>query len=245
MRGHIDHVLEHLARVREGHTAVANPEAVYLGGEDGDSFQELVGLRLSGCPVVTLAALRFHRHELPGIPWARESLGSYLSAPPAPRTTDEVGAIAALLPNAHEKLPAFLRGLRGGRAPAPLHLDPRRIEAAFDFRPHNPSALEALRRSADPLRTYLFRTAGGHVLRGRSNGVRSRRAHASPFFAVRDAVQITPEGERALPTVVLQRAWLTLTLDVTDEAVRLAAANHVPFLPDAASPEGIFPLPRG
>ena len=60
---HFEHVREHLERVRDGYAYIPDPEQVYLGRQEEDHFWELVGLRLQGCPVVVLAALRFERLE--------------------------------------------------------------------------------------------------------------------------------------------------------------------------------------
>ena len=60
---HFLHVREHLERVRDGYSYIPDPESVYLGRVEKDHFWELVGLRLQGCPVVVLAALRFEREE--------------------------------------------------------------------------------------------------------------------------------------------------------------------------------------
>ena len=46
-------------------------------------------------------------------------------------------------------------------------LDPTRIRLGFDFRAHNPSALEAIKKAAGPLRIFAVRTADGHVVTGR------------------------------------------------------------------------------
>lgn len=239
VKPHLRHVVEHLERVRSGHTVTPNPEAVFLGGEDGDSFWELIGMRLVGCPVVVLAALRFRRHDLPGIDHARESLATYLFPPPAPRDTGDRGMIPALLPNARERISAFLSGLRAGRTVTPVHLDPEHIELAFDFRMHNPWALESVRRAVGPLRTYIFRTRDGHLLKGQSRAV-----HGSDgFVAVQTPVQLLGAGEVPLPTLILRRSYLGLMVDVTDESPRLAAQNWLPFLPVTASQKSILPLP--
>ena len=58
---HFEHVREHLERVRDGYAYIPDPEQVYLGRQEKDHFWELVGLRLQGCPVVVLAAIRFER----------------------------------------------------------------------------------------------------------------------------------------------------------------------------------------
>jgi hypothetical protein len=239
---HLHHVTEHIERIRGGVTTIPNPEAVFLGGDEGDFFWELIGLKMRGYPVVLLAAIRFQRHDFPGVTHARESLASYLSSPPAPRTTDELGAIPALFPSSRERIPAFLRGLQMGRTPTPVHLDPSGIDLAFDFRMENPAALEALKRTAGPLRSYAMRTLGGHVLKGHSHEIRADRSEPNAFVAVRGPVQIATGGDRAFPTLILNRRYLVLTADTTDEATRIAAHNWAPFMAATANPESVLPV---
>jgi hypothetical protein len=240
---HAQHVLEHLQRVQDGHTADTNPEAVFLGRDEGDAFWELVGLRMTGCPVVLLAALRFQRHDLPGVPFGRESLASYLSGPPY-RSSNEPGTLAAVLPSAMQTIPFFLRGLQVGRSVTTVNLDPSRVEVAFDFRSHSPSALAALKAKAPPLREYYLRSVAGHVLRGYSHELSARHAEENQFIAVRSPVQVTPSGSQELPSLIVNRRFVTLTADVTEEATRVAAGNWVPFLTAAAARQSILPLPR-
>lgn len=239
---HVEHVREHLDRVRKAHTTTPNPEGVYLGWDEGDFFWELVGLRMRGCPVLLLSVLRFQRHYLPGITHARESLASYLSSPPAPHTTDELRAIPALLPSYREKVPDFLRGLQRGRTPTPVQVDPHGIDLAFDFRTHSPAALDAFKQSARPLRSYAIRTLGGHVLHGHSHEIRADRSLPSAFVAVRSPVQVTEVGERDFPTLILNRRYLMLTADTTEEATMIAARNWAPFMAATANPESVLPL---
>jgi hypothetical protein len=243
VKSHLRHVVEHLERVRSGHTVTPNPDAVYLGGEEGEYFWELVGMRLVGCPVVVLAALRFRRHDLPGIDFARESLATYLFPPPAPRNTEDRGMIPALLPNARERIPTFLSGLRAGRAVAPVYLDPAHIEVAFDFRMHNPWALESVRRAVGPLRSFIFRTRDGHLLRGQSRAAPGANGFADGFVAIQTPVQLVGANTVPLPTLIVRRSYLGLIVDVTDEGPRLAAQNWLPFLPATASQKSILPLP--
>ena len=104
---HFLHVREHLERVRDGYSFIPDPESIYLGRVEANHFWELIGLRLQGCPVVVLAALRFERVGRPGVPDARESLASYLSTNPDPGGSDD-GRITALLPHKDQEIPAFL-----------------------------------------------------------------------------------------------------------------------------------------
>jgi hypothetical protein len=243
VRAHLQHVGEHLERVRSGHTATPHPESVYLGGTEGDHFWELVGLRLVGCPTIVLAALRFRCHDLPGIEHARESLASHLSFPPAPRDLDEPPAIAALLPSAREKIPTFLASLRAGRTVAPVHVERAHIQFAFDFRMHNPWAVESVRRLVGPLRRFAFRTVDGHLIHGESRSVRPALGAPDAFVAVHAPAQLVGEREIPLPTLILNRSYIGLSVDITDESPRLAARTWVPFMPEASSRASLIPEP--
>jgi len=242
---HTDHLRAHVARVGEGCVAVGDPEGVFLGAEDGEFFQELVGFRLAGMSSAILAALRFQSHGLPGVPYARESLASYLTRPPrAPLSgpfAAPAGRVGALMPRAYESMPDFLRGLRAGRDVPSIVLDPGQIQLAFDFRTHNPSALEVLKQGAGPLRVYALRTVDGHVLVGRSRTLGGRQSHR--FVALADAFQFTPHGRLRLPDIMLSASWIGLWSDVTEENTRLATAQWTPFLARDANPEIVLGMP--
>ena len=239
---HFLHVREHLERVRDGYSYIPDPESVYLGRVEGDHFWELVGLRLQGCPVVVLAALRFTRQKRMGVPDARESLARYLSADPDPDAPDK-GPITALLPNKDQEIPAFLSGLRAGREFAPVSIDRMRVEVAFDFRADNPSAVRERKEAAAPLRPHYFRTVAGHVVRGESHVVEpALDTPKTRFLAIRHPEQLLPKGVIRLPTVFMSRRFVGLQADVTAEAARLAVRNWVPFLGGVASREGLIPV---
>ncbi len=239
---HFLHVREHLERVRDGYSFIPDPESIYLGRVEADHFWELVGLRLQGCPVVVLAALRFSRQDRPGVPDARESLGSYLSTNPDPEAGDS-GRLTALLPNKDQEIPGFLQGLRAGREFAPVNIDRLRVEVAFDFRADNPSAKRDMLEAASPLRTHYYRTVSGHVLRGESHQVDPiLGTGGARFLAVRGPEQLLPQGVIRLPTVFVAHKFIGLQVDVTDEAARLAVRNWVPFLSGTASREGLIPV---
>jgi hypothetical protein len=238
---HFEHVAEHLARVRDGYQTIPEPDQVYLGRQEKDHFWELVGLRLQGCPVVVLAALRFERLDRKGVLDSRESLAQYLSMPTGGGGPER--RLTALLPNKDQKIPQFLTGLRAGREFAPVNIDRVRVEVAFDFRADNPSALKDL-RAASPLRSQYYRTVDGHVLRGESHEVQSVEGSEHRFVAVRSPEQLLPEGVIALPTLFVAHRFVGLQVDVSDEAARLAVRNWIPFLPVTASPEGLIPMGR-
>lgn len=239
---HFLHVREHLERVRDGYSFIPDPESIYLGRVESDHFWELVGLRLQGCPVVVLAALRFARQSRPGVPDARESLATYLTANPDPDAGDS-GRLTALLPNKDQEIPGFLQGLRAGREFAPVSIDRLRVEVAFDFRADNPSANRDKLEAASPLRSHYYRTVSGHVLRGESHQLHPMSTDASArFLAVRGPEQLLPQGVIRLPTVFVAHKFIGLQVDVTDESARLAVRNWVPFLSGTASREGLIPV---
>jgi hypothetical protein len=239
---HFLHVREHLERVRDGYSYIPDPESVYLGRVEEDHFWELIGLRLEGCPVVVLAALRFRREERMGVPDARESLAKYLTAAPDPDTSDR-GRLSAVLPNKDQEIHAFLSGLRAGRAFAQVSIDRLRVEVAFDFRADNPSAVRGLREAAAPLRLHYYRTVEGHVFRGESHQVEAADGEPLPrFLAVRSPEQLLPQGVIRLPTIFVANRFLSLKVDVTEDAARLAVRNWVPFLGGTASREGLIPV---
>jgi hypothetical protein len=241
---HIEHVRAHFDRVRYGHLVDPAPENNYLGAEDEDAFWELVGLRITGCPVVVLALFRFQRLGLPGIPNSRESLSSHLSTLPVPRAAEEAGAMSVILPPGDQAIPYYLRRLRAGLKAAPVSLDPARVELAFDFRLQNPTLVPDLRDGAEPLRDHYYRTVDGHLLRGRSHEI---PASAPPdrhrFVAVSSPEQMTPHGIYPLPTLFVNRSYLALRAKAATPEEAGALKSWVPFTAQAANPESVLPLP--
>lgn len=244
MHAHIDHVHAHLERVRYGHLVDPSPETVYLGTEEEGHFWELVGFRLAGCPVVVLALLRFQRLDLEEIPFARESLSTYLSTLPSPRSIDEAGALSAILPPHDQGIPFFLKRLRAGLRATPVSLDPARIEVAFDFRLQNPVLIPDFRLDAGPLSDHVYRTVDGHLLRGRSHEIPPTVPEdLHRFLAISSPEQITPTGVYPFPTLFVNRRYLTLRARVATREEMSALMRWVPFLPASASAESILPLP--
>ncbi len=238
---HVKHVREHLERVRDGYSFIPDPESVYLGRIEEDHFWELVGLRLQGCPVTVLAALRFARQERTGIPDARASLAALLSA--GGGTAPGASTIEALLPNKDQEIPQFLAGLRAGREFAPVRIDRLQVEIAFDFRADNPAAVREARAAAAPLKSRYYRTVEGHVFRGESHPLEIQPGVSEPrFLPVRTPEQLLPKGVVRLPTLFVAHHFIGLQVDVTEHAARLAVRNWVPFLPATASPEGLIPV---
>lgn len=241
---HIEHVQAHLDRVRHGHLVDPTPEDVYLGTEEDDHFWELVGFRLAGCPVVVLALVRFQHLRLPGIAYARESLATYLSTLPSPRSVDEAGALTAVLPPCSQGISFFLKRLRAGASMTQVTLDPARVEVAFDFRLQNPTLIPDIRDGAEPLYDHWYRTVDGHVIRGRSHEIPATAPEElHRFTSIAAAQQVTPMGVYPLPTLFVNRRYLTLRAEVEKREKMVAVMQWVPFLPASASRESILPLP--
>lgn len=238
---HATHIHEHLERLASGISITMDEEQVFLGTTDETHFWELVGLRLTGVPTVVLAALRFYRHQHPGEPYARESLATYLSSPPAPLATDigaaRHGEISAYLPRWNETIPNFLARMRAGVDTDAVHLSPDTIEVAFDFRTGNPFSVDAIRRTVGPMTPHVLRTKEGHVLYGLAHPAAQ---HQGAFLALTHAHQFTPRGKISLPPVMVRRDFLVAILPLGHERTRLAASNWAPFLPAKARADHIL-----
>ena len=245
VRSHMDHVWAHVERLRAGQISGAEPGSTFLGAEDADSFQELIGFRMPGMTSVGLAVFAFKSHGLRGVDYARESLASYLGNPPMPPRTGPFaappGSIAVLLPRADESIPQTLKALQGGRPAPSLVLEPRSIQLAFDFRGQNPSSREVVKRAAG-LRTFVVRTVEGHVLTGRSASIGARSDDR--FVSLTEVVQVTPRGTLRLPDLILSASWIAMWTEVTDETRRIATGYWPPFVAGAANPDIVLgPLP--
>lgn len=235
---HVRHARDHLQRLEQGLAVVEDPFEVFLARDDTDLFWELIGFRLTGHPGLIFGAVRFRKHDFPGIEFGRESLAAYLSAPSAslgqPGLDSPPGMIPVLLPRVHETIPTFLKGIQAGRKPCPIYIEPSTIRVAFDLRMYNPSGLENFRQRAGPLQKHLFRTLDGHVLRGLSHGAADGPNRLRTFVAIKDAEQLTPRGRYRLPMLAIRRSFLTLTAEAGNSEAGLAAPNWVPFVPATA-----------
>jgi hypothetical protein len=241
---HLDHIRAHFDRVRYGHLVDPSPENLYLGAVDEETFWELVGLRITGCPVVVLALMRFQRLGLPGIPNSRESLYSYLSTLPAPRASDEPGTVSVILPPQDQPIPYFLKRLRAGLRVGLVSLDPTRIEVAFDLRLQNPTLVPDLRAGARPLIDHYYRTTDGHVLRGRSHEIPADDPDDEhKFVAISSPEQVTPQGIYPLPALFVNRTYLALQARGSSPEEAAALKNRMPFIAEMANPGSLLPLP--
>lgn len=217
--------------MRKGEATVMDPEKVFMGHQDGDHFWELIGLRLPESPAPLLAALRFRKHDSPGETYARESLASYLSTPgtqTAGALLPQPNTLAMLVPRVTDPVHAFLSQLRSGNIPGITEIDPAAIEVAFDLRAHNPSFLGSLRRSSIPLKPRFFRTAEGHVLSGLSHDPNDPHQPGN-FLSIKSPVQHTRRGKVELPDLAINRRFILVSADVSEDEARMAAPNWAPF----------------
>ncbi len=236
---HVEHILTHLKRTKNGQITISKPEEVYLGHACDSFLWELIGLRLEGNPNPILGCMYFRRHDFPGKAHARESLATYLSNPPSEITSSSLavpmGAVPVLLPRTTETVPGFLKNVAMGNLPQPVYLDPTRIEFAWDFRTYNPYGIEALKHRADALRERIIRTGRGHIIRGMSHELVQPLGGSRRFVAIKDPQQLVPEGRIGLPALAVNRSFVAISADITDQTTRLAAANWFPFSMNSAS----------
>ena len=238
---HFAHVQEHLERVRDGYSYIPYPESIYLGHQEDDHFWELIGLRLQGCPVIVLAALRFERIERKGVADSRQSLASYLTENSDP-DRPEGGRLIAFLPHKDQEIPKFLAGLRAGKELTPVSIDRARVEVAFDFRADNPAASRDLVEAAPPLMTHYYRTVEGHVIRGESHEVEPADAPGHRYIAIKSPQQLLPQGVIHMPTLIVAHRFIGLQVAVADEDARQSVRNWVPFVPATAADESLVSM---
>lgn len=206
---------------------------------DRESFWELIGLRVHGCATVLLGAVRFQRQDRQPGRWGRRSLAHFLSAPPNRIPREEVvypsNNVEIEVPEHDETIPAFLGRLESGRPGNSLFVDTGCVEAAFDFRAANPSTekLHALRSEA--AQVLVFRTVAGHVLTGLSPGLSAKLRRDRPFFGLTEVWQHTPRGTFLLPTLILQRGFLTMVGALPPAAGRARKLTHPAFAPAVVS----------
>ena len=241
LQPHFAHVQEHLERVRDGYSYIPYPESIYLGLQEDDHFWELIGLRLQGCPVIVLAALRFQRIDRKGVTDSRESLAAYLTANPNP-AQPEGGRLIAILPHKDQAIPKFLSGLRAGKELTPVSIDRARVEVAFDFRADNPAASRDLVEAAPNLTSHYYRTVEGHVFRGESHDVEAAHGASHRYIAVKSPEQLLPQGVIHMPTLIVAHRFIGLQVAVVDEAARQSVRSWVPFVSATACGESLVSM---
>ena len=80
----------------------------------------------------------------------------------------------------------------------------------------------------------MFRTARGHLLTGFSHDP-DEASLMEDFVAIREPMQHSAKGSVQLPSLVMHRRFIALTVDISDEPTRLAAGQWVPFAPASAA----------
>jgi hypothetical protein len=162
-------------------------------------------------------AVRFRRQGEPGS-FCRQSLVSYLSAPvrevALDRTPRPPHLIELLLPDTRETVLAFLERARRGEPCRSLLLDRREIELALDFRLQNPSKTRPAHAEPEAAELHLFRTVGGHILSAYPHHLPAKLYRADDFVALTRPTQHTATADRALPTLVVHRASISMAAKV-------------------------------
>jgi hypothetical protein len=201
---------------RQAGTASREPISpdVFLLHDDQKTFWELVGFRLKGCGATLLGAFRFQRQFSALHPYARRPLSYFLSQPPKDlglgATARPAWLIEVLLPQPHETVAAFRQRVRADKAVQIAFMDANLLEFVFDFRMENPSVeRERWTQSSSP-RAHLFRTIHGHILYGTSHGLHARLHQTSQFITFHQGRQYTPTGVFDLPTLSLNRSFVTI-----------------------------------
>ncbi len=223
---------------------MAMPPNVFLALDEGDHFWELIACRVHGHPSILFGALRFRRQPggAPG-DFPRQSLVSYLSAPmrevALDRTPRPPHLVELMLPEIGETLLHFLARSRQGEARRRLLLDRREIELAFDFRIDNPSRQRPAQADEGADELHIFRTSSGHILTAFPHQLPAKLHRADDFVALTRPTQHTATLDRALPTLVVHRAFLTMAAAVGD-GITPWLEDSTPFQAGLANPKHLL-----
>lgn len=215
---HLAHVLMLLqaleTRRRDPDKSVEMPPEVFLLRDDGDSFWELVGLRLRGVDSLILAGVEFSRQAGGADSLSRQSLVSHLGSPPRSigiaETPRPAHLLEVMLPDPRLPMLKLLERCREGEAFPTAFVDRDDVELAFDFRLENPSRLRRERSVASLEGRCLFRTAAGHVLSALPHRLPRKLHGDEAFLALRQVVQHTATDDYSLPTLVVHRRLLSM-----------------------------------
>lgn len=220
------------------------PERIFLARSEPEHFWELVALRLQGHPSLIFAAVRFRRQSKERGDWARQSLVSYLSSPAREIGVAETplppNLIELMIPETGESILAFLERAREGGSCRRILVDREVVELALDLRldnpsRHRPTGGEIL--GSDSL--HLFRTVEGHILSAYPHRLNRKLMRSEDFLALLRATQHTATTDRPLPTLVVNRSFLTMVARVEGELAGWMA-HSVPFLGDLANPKHLL-----
>lgn len=246
---HLPHVLllvHAVERLRSGKVSAQEilvPPQLFVVEDGEKSFWELVGIAIEGVPSLTLGALRFRRQSAAPENHSRESLVSYLSSPvreigirqaPTPH-----GLIEMRVPDTSKPIIQWLKDCRAGQVQTPILVHRDDILFAFDFRVDNPSRSHHREALPGGSQRYLFRTTAGHVLSALPHRLPSKLHRDDPFLALTRATQHTATQDRPLPTLVVHRRYLTMTVPIDDDATEWLHRTQ-PFHTDLANPSHLL-----
>jgi hypothetical protein len=200
-------------------------------------FWELVGLRVSGHASLLLGALSFRRQQS-GPGYSRQSLPSYLATacPIGERNSAGLPTVVGVeLPSTRESVREFLGALDGKLLRHRVLVDKELIQVMFDLRAQNPSTERVLRRAKPVRRTVVLRTRDGHVLSGVLLDLEAKLQRDSPFLAITMGVQHTVHGNVPLPTLFVQRRYISMLSLLEDQPLEMRL-SCIPFQPENANP---------
>jgi len=220
------------------------PDRIFLARSDPEHFWELIALRLQGHPSLLFGAVRFRRQSKEASDWPRQSLVSYLSSPAREIGVAETplppNLIELMIPETGESILTFLERARGGGTCRKVLVDREVVELAFDLRLDNPSRH---RPTGDELvgsdSLHLFRTVQGHILSAYPHRLSRKLLRSEDFLALRRATQHTTTSGRPLPTLVVNRSFLTMVARI-EGGLAGWLAHSVPFLGDLANPKHLL-----
>lgn len=234
---HLRFLRRRLDRVSRLWSEGRQDDSTVIAQASDDRFWELLGIRVLGCPGVMLGAVQFRRQQK-GDRSARQSLPYFLATPAA--VGDGLAAsgrplVSVELPTALESVAEFLERLAGSTDRNPVLVDRACIQLAFDLRSRNPS-VEKLGQSADSKwQQVILRTRDGHVLSGNLlDTVRKLRSDL-PFVALTMVVQHSLHGNVPLPTLCLDRQYISMLYEVDESTSGEDPLNRVGFQPWTAN----------
>ncbi len=200
-------------------------------------FWELVGLRVSGHESLLLGALSFRR-QTAGPGYSRQSLPSYLATdcPIGDRNSAGLSTLVRVeLPTARESVSEFLGDLKGKQRRHRVLVDKELIQVMFDLRAQNPSTEKVIGRAKAVRGTVVLRTRDGHVVSGILLDLEAKLRRDPSFLAITMAVQHTVHGNVPLPTLFVQRRYISMLSSLEGRPLE-EKLSCVPFQPKNANP---------
>lgn len=244
VRAALEHFRRYLALLDNGGADSATesryaPEDLYLVDSLPHEIIELIGFRIRGHPFAMLGAFRLPKHARASAPNGRASLAQFLSAPPRDLSVDGVsmppGNIPIYLPRLAETISDFMARVRVGDVGDPIQVDTSLIDIAFDLRLADPSEITHFTQADVVPQRRVARTRSGHVLSGTTKGLRRTLHRDVRFFEITEAWQHRNARVTRLPTVTLNRRFVTLTRPLSDLPGRVDATANLAFHPGTAS----------